>query len=75
MKLELVDGKLVQVREVASLDEQRMASFGRRMVKNHGGHIEPGENYGKRNLVHCDSEGFRSVLTAPRRIQQLTVLQ
>lgn len=72
MSLRLVDGELVQTPEVANYQETRIASLGRRLVKNAGGHIESKGNYGSNNVCHHDADGTVMAIENPRSIKFLT---
>ena len=71
MELQVIDGKLVQVRKVASHQEQQTASRGRAHVNRAGGCIETRENYGSTEVVHRDKDGFRSIIKPNRSVQQI----
>ena len=71
MELQIVDGKLVQVRKPASYQEQTTAERGRLHVNRGGGYIEPRENYGATEVVHRDSDGFRSTIKPNRHVVQI----
>lgn len=72
MELRVIDGKLVQVREAASYEEQRIASVGRYLAKKSGGHMEATANYGQVGAVHRNPDGSRCQINNPRHITDLS---
>lgn len=72
MKISIINGELVMTPIVATLKEQKISSLGERLVKNSGGKIDSGGNYGATNTRYIDSNGGVSIIKNPRHIKQLS---